>query len=167
MAKKIVIPSKGIFIDAFAPALQKLIEEYNKAINPYLKKKLKEAINSVLRKFSDRYPEGVSVNAKKLAATYGVDLCDKLWTDKNICGKTGNKSNIVWEHTTPITELIDTLLKCQDIDCVKSILDEYSGVVWITREEDDCLISEGYRNERPGGWRRCYQECGIIVIECK
>lgn len=166
MAKKIIIPGKSVFIDAFAPALHKLIEEYQKATNPYLKKKLREAINCVLRKFSDRYPVGVSVNAKKLASTYEVDLCDKLWTDKNICGQTGNKSNIVWEHTTPIKELIDKLIKCKDIACVKNILNDYSGVVWITRQEDDCLISKGYKDKRPGGWKRCYEDCGIIIIKC-
>jgi hypothetical protein len=166
MAKKIIMPDKRVFIDAFAPGLQKQIEEHNKATDPYLKQKLREAINDVLRKFTDQYPAGVSENAKKLAANYGVDLCDKLWTDKNICGKTGNKSNIVWEHTTPIKELIDTLLKCKDLACVKKNLNDYSGVVWITRQEDNCLISKGYKNKRPGGWKKCYQDCDITIIEC-
>lgn len=166
MSKKILIPAKSVFIDAFAPAIYTLAEEHHKAKDPYVKNKLKEALNDVLRKFTDRYPECVSEKAKILAQQYGLDLCDKLWTDKDICGKTGNKSNVVWEHTTPIKELVGTLLKCPDIQCIKNILNNYSGVVWITRQEDDCLMKKGYKNKRPGGWRRCYEECEIKILPC-
>ena len=45
-----------------------------------------------------------------------------------------------------------------------SNLENYSGVCWITRQEDDILTKSGYRSNRPEGWKKCYEKCGIEVI---
>jgi hypothetical protein len=164
MRKRVTIPDKRAYIDAFAPGIYANIRAYQKAADSYLREKLKETISHTLRKFSDRYPEKVSKRAKELADLLGIDLSDKLWTNRNICGKTDNKSNIVWEHSTPIKELAESLFKCKDMDCIRKALDEYSGVIWITREEDNELASRGYKNKRPDGWEKCYEDCGIEVL---
>jgi hypothetical protein len=164
MRKKVTIPDKKAYIDAFAPVIYAHISAYQKTGDPYLKKKLKEALREVLRKFTDRCPEKVSKKAKILADSLKKDLSNKLWTDKNICGTTGKKSNIVWEHSTPINELADSLIECNDIGCIRKALDEYSGVIWITREEDNELASRGYKNKRTDGWKKCYEDCGIKVL---
>ena len=40
-------------------------------------------------------------------------------------------------------------------------------VAWITRAEDACLDKNEYKDSRPGGWRKCYKECGIDVVKLK
>jgi hypothetical protein len=40
----------------------------------------------------------------------------------------------------------------------------YSGVCWITRDEDDELNRRGYKSKRPGGSLDCYARCGIKVL---
>lgn len=139
------VPSKKVFIDAFAPAIFEIIKAIKKVNDPYLKKKLKEALMSILRKFTDRPAVFISKRAKTLAESKEIDLCDKLWSDRNILGTTDGKSDIVWEHSTPVNVLADDLLKCKDLNCVHDILNSYSGVIWITRAEDDCLIKKGIK----------------------
>ena len=66
------------------------------------------------------------------------------------------------EHTTPIGELIEMMVQSQ-IEDVAKLLEKYSVVCWITREEDDKLNSLSFRKKRPGGWEVCYEKCGITV----
>ena len=47
---------------------------------------------------------------------------------------------------------------------VRRWMQSYSGVCWITREEDDELNRKGYKSVRPGGWFECYTRCGIKVV---
>ncbi len=76
------------------------------------------------------------------------------------------RSWLVWEHTTPLKEFIEKLKMCKNEKEVRSVMNDYSGVYWISRAEDDALRAHGYSNKRPGGWRRCYNKCGIRVIYC-
>ena len=70
----------------------------------------------------------------------------------------------MWEHTTPVNLLLNDLLSAETKDKAINILKNYSGVCLITREEDDILNSSGMRTVRPGGWKKCYETCGIEVI---
>lgn len=156
---------KQIFTDAFAPAIFEYVIGYNEAHqNSHLKKKLKEAIKTSLHKWSDRYPDIVSKKAYDLAKNYNVDLFQMLWPDRQKCGMTNGKSNLVFEHSTPNEELFKSLIKCTNIEGIKNILNSYSGVCWTTRDEDDILNIKGYKSRREGGWEMCYKDCGIEII---
>ena len=43
-------------------------------------------------------------------------------------------------------------------------MNNYSGVCWITRQEDDLLNKNKFRNNRNGKWEKCYEKCNIKII---
>ena len=99
-----------------------------------------------------------------------INPFDLKWPDRNKLGEVIEenkrpKSFLVWEHTTPLNELFEKLIKTECIEEINSTLENYSGVCWITRQEDDMLTKAGYRSIRPGGWGVCYEKCGIDVIK--
>ena len=71
------------------------------------------------------FPEIVSKRAYELALKQNVDLSQKLWPDRNLCSKTGAKSNPAWEHSTPIEELFNSLINCRNIESIKDTLNSY------------------------------------------
>ncbi len=121
-------------------------------------------LRKLVAKYSDRPPKMASKKAMILAAEYGQNLFEMRWAHRNRCGKTEGKPALMWEHTTPNSILCDTLLGCENENEVIEALMNYSGVCWITREEDDMLNSSGFRSKRPGGWKNCYDLVGIQVI---
>lgn len=46
---------------------------------------------------------------------------------------------------------------------ISEIVENDFDLALITAEEDERLKDSDYRDKRPGGWRRCYRECGIEV----
>lgn len=157
---------KQTFSAAFAPAIWDLVKKYQDASDDnHLNKKLLEAIKQCLYKWSDRYPDMISEEVKKLADEKGVDPFKLLWPDRKIFNKPGDlKSRIVFEHTTPLGELLSNLSKCKSVVEIENNLNEYSGVAWITREEDNKLNENKLRSNRPGGWKKCYEDWQIKIV---
>ena len=149
----------------FAPLIWSAVECYNKATEDYSKKKLKEALKDCLKKWSDQPVKMVSENVFNMAKNCGIDAFKLMWPDRNVFDKIGNKSSIVWEHTTPLNEFYLSLIESKDIDEVKDKLINYSGVCWITREEDNLLNKNKFRSNRPGGWAKCYGDCQIKIVK--
>ena len=58
-----------------------------------------------------------------------------------------------------------SLSKCKTLEEVKQTMRDYSGVCVISRPEDDCLRTGGYNMNRPDGWKRAYDSCGIGVLD--
>jgi hypothetical protein len=156
---------KQQFTEAFSHPVYEFVKAHNNAPSKsHLKKKLKEALKTSLQKWSDTCPSYISKDAEELAKQYKINLSTMLWPNREVCGKIGSKSKLVWEHTTPLGELFDALITCNSLDDVIKILNDYSGVCWITREEDDKL-NKGHKNKRPNGWKKSYEECGIDIIK--
>jgi hypothetical protein len=162
---------KQNFTNAFAPAIWQYLIAYNSAKDKLLKRKLKEAIIDSLKKWSDRSVDMISAEVQKLAKNSKNinNPFDLLWKDRYKLGKRkkDNKSNIVFEHTTPLKDFFDSLTRCNNIVKLKKSLNSYSGVCLITRKEDNALNSKKYRSGRPGGWAKCYKECKITIINKK
>jgi hypothetical protein len=57
------------------------------------------------------------------------------------------------------------LANSKTLEEVKQAMKEYSGVCLLTREEDDCLNTKGYRQKRPQGWKLAYESCNIQVMD--
>jgi hypothetical protein len=75
------------------------------------------------------------------------------------------KPKIVWEHTIPVGQFIKEMAnECFSEEDVCKKIQTYPGACWITRQEDDLLNSNGYKNSRPGGFDKCYLDCGIEVL---
>ena len=149
----------------FAPLIWTAVRQYNKSTDQYSKIKLKEALKDCLKKWSDQPVKMVSEKVFNMAKTYNIDPFTLMWPKRNIFGKKDNKSILVWEHTTPLNEFYQTLIKCKTLEEVKFELSNYSGVCWITREEDDALNKNKFRSNRPGGWQKCYEICKIKIIK--
>lgn len=154
--------------EAFAPGIWMNIQQHNAAKDPYLKKKLKETIKRTLYKWSDLPPSMVSQGILDEFKARGLDKnpFEMTYPDRHYLGyyKDTRKTFMLWEHTTPLKDLHIQLVKCGSIDEVLSTLQGYSGVCWITREEDMALNSAGWRSSRPGGWLECYESLGIKIV---
>ena len=121
-------------------------------------------MRKLVAKFSDRPPSLASKRALELAVANGSDLFEMRWAHRNRCGKIKGKPALMWEHTTPNSVLCDQLLDCNSEEEIRTRLKNYSGVCWITREEDDLLNKAGYLAKRPGGWKKCYDSVGIKIV---
>jgi len=159
------------FNDSFSNIILSYVTEYRLVNDLYLKRKLKEGLKDTLKKWSDQPVKMVSkkVIEKSRSVTPQINPFDIKWTERNKLGevfeeKKRPKSFLVWEHTTPLNELFEKLTSTISKEEIISNLENYSGVCWITRQEDDILTKSGYRSNRPEGWKKCYEKCGIEVI---
>jgi len=122
----------------------------------------KRALNRVLRAWTDYPANHVSENCLKLFNSKKIDFTKIDRRHTLILGRNkSGKSKIVFEHSTPINELIAKLMKINTVERVNEALKNYSGVCWITREEDNALNEKGFKNDRHGNWMECYKLCGI------
>ena len=157
--------------DLFIPVIWQYIQSYNKATDICAKKKLKEGLKDSLKKWSDQPVKMVSkkvferCNQKSPSINpFNLEWMDRFLLNDKSFDKDIKKSWLVWEHTTPLNEFFKILINCKNEIEVQVALNGYSGVCWISREEDNCLNKMKYRSHRPGGWLKCYNECGIEVI---
>ena len=170
-----VIPPEGIGNIEFSIVLHNLIKIHNQLPKgDDVKKKLKESAHTILRKWCDlQFPMLISEKAYELIKKQNIELFHGdvtdtefpmlYYNDRLYCGKDEKgRSNLVYEHTTPIAQFFKELCKTKNTEEVEKGLENYSGVCWITRQEDD-ILSKKYRRKRPNGWRACYEECGIVV----
>lgn len=148
----------------FAPLIWMAVECHNKATDAYSKKKLKEALKDCLKKWSDQPVKMISESVYQLGIKNNINPFDLMWTNRYVFDKNAVKASIVWEHTTPLNEFYQTLVKCKSQADIELELAKYSGVCWITREEDDRLNKNKFRANRPGGWKKCYDKCEIKII---
>jgi hypothetical protein len=168
--------------DLFLPIIWIYIEQYKQARDKRIKTniqqhnfdqagltetKIKEGLKDTLKKWTDIHVKMVSEGAIELASKTkaNINLFELMWPDRKALNEDPKgKSLLVWEHTTTLEETFTDLIKCESQEEVKKFMSNYSGVCWITRDEDNRL-NEKYKSKRPGGWRKCYQECGIIPHE--
>lgn len=152
---------------AFLPVIWTYVRQYNGS-DGLTRKKLWEGTLDGLKKWADVPPKMVSREVIRLMQGRESSPFSLLWPDRfelGHCERIGRKrSMLLWEHTTPLNEAARSLVKCADELQVKEWMSAYSGVCWITRAEDDMLNDKGFRSRRPGGWERCYAECGIDVV---
>ena len=129
-------------------------------------KNAKRALNRLLRAWTDYPPTYVSEKALLLFQANGIDPLSATRKDSRIFNSKGDnkKSLIIFEHTTPIDELTKLLVSIESSE-IEEMLLNYSGVCWITREEDDRLNQNNFRKHRNGDWAKAYSSLGIITIK--
>lgn len=71
-------------------------------------------------------------------------------------------AGIILEHCNTLSFLLEKIFDKKGN--IKSILKRDLLTAWITKEEDEDLNKNGYRNKRPGGWDMCYYKCKIALI---
>ena len=129
--------------------------------NPHYKN-AKRALNRLLRAWTDYPANYVSENCLKMFRKAKIDVASIDRRHTLILGRNKeNKSKIVFEHSTPINDLIAVLINTNTLEEVNTALKNYSGVCWITREEDDILNKNKFKNTRNGNWAKSYEDCRI------
>lgn len=150
----------------FVPIIFLFVKQIDKAKDNFIKKKLKEALKDTLKKTTDQPVHMVSEAVWKACQGKQLNPFKLMWPDRHILGKDVNgKSLLLWEHTTPIGELYEMLIKCKSEVEIADVLENYSGVCWIMRFEDNLLNEKGFRSKRPNGWQKAYESCGIKIIQ--
>ena len=120
-------------------------------------------LNSIFREIPNKKPvEYVSKKALELARKMKIDLSKANWKDQPKFDK--GRLVFYYEHCNTVKMLTDDILKTNK-DIAKVI--KGNVICWITREENKKLDKNGYRDNRPGGWKKCYKECGIEVLRNK
>ena len=153
------------FIDvvySYVDSIQKSPKEYHKSLKGGLDMALRIITGSHVSFVSEKVLDYLSEN--KII----VNPFDLIWEERHKMGhiNLNNRkySMAVWEHTIPIKEFRESLIKKNNKASVRETLFEYPGVAWISREEDIKLSQIGYQTERPGGFLKCYDEAGIKLI---
>ena len=130
---------------------------------PEYEKFSREILDSILRKASDcHYADYASRAALDIASERGISLSDMTWHNQTAKKRDPGRVLFMREHCVPISELVDLVLN-SDVPVADIV--KLETVAWITRAEDACLRGAGYAHSRPGGWQKCYAECGIDVVE--
>ncbi|MBR5153332.1 MAG: hypothetical protein IKW57_00865 [Alphaproteobacteria bacterium] len=122
-------------------------------------------LDSILRKASDcHYADYASRAALDIASKRGISLSDMTWDNQTAKKRDPGRKWFMRDHCVPIRELKDLVLN-SNTPAYKIVKRE--TVAWITRAENACLDKKEYKDSRPGGWRKCYKECGIDVVKLK
>jgi len=144
------------------------ISELKKTEDRRIKTQIFGNLNHLMRVWSGDRAKLVSKKALELFKKEKPDQnpFDVRWEQRGILGNLApRKPKIVWEHTVPVGQFIKEMAsECNTQEEVISKMFTYPGACWITRDEDDSLNSNGYKNMRPGGFEKCYSDCGIEVI---
>lgn len=70
---------------------------------------------------------------------------------------------LMHEHVVPVKEITKAIENPQHYENVEEIIDMME-IALITKNEDKKLTAKGFQSERPGGWKKCYEECGIEIV---
>jgi len=154
--------------NAFARIIKTMIDEWNTTSDQFTKTQIKWSLQHVLNHWSDKPYTKISQNiAEHFISNYPkVNPFRIRWSTCKKYGVVGtnNQRFIVFEHTTPISELMNQLFKTNEYNEVLKLLQDYSGICLITRDEDNMLYSKGYGSDRVNGWFSAYSDCGIVVM---
>lgn len=146
-------------IDIILPAVISNIESYNNTENKDMKYVLRYGLRRMIQYWSEVEEHSISEAAYKICQERGID-----WTKlkKNVKGDVVGKPAVLGDHTKPLMSFIYQLYEV-DTKYIRLLLLMYPPICWITRDENNVLNRNKYKNKRPGGWKKCYSECGIIV----
>ena len=149
-------------IHSYVVSIQKSPKEYHKPLKGGLDMALRIVTGSHASFVSEKILDCLSKEK------FMVNPFDLIWEERYQMGhitlNNRKHSMAVWEHTIPIKEFRESLIKNYDKDKVTEALFDYPGVAWITREEDIKLSELGFQTKRPGGFLKCYDQAGIKLL---
>jgi hypothetical protein len=152
------------FLDIL-PSITQLLKGIRNTNNPKTKKILRKGLRRTLQYSSEDGRYTYSIAAKELCDRKAIDIHKLSRTQPNtkiLSSDSPNRPILLLEHPKPLGSFIDELIDTPD-DLLLGTLMKYPPLVWITREENNKLNSNGYNRVRPGGWKKCYDECEIIL----
>jgi hypothetical protein len=153
--------------EPYANIFYVFITEYNKS-KGFEKSNLKRAFQYAIREYTNKPHKLIS---KKVADIFiskfpNSSPFNVRYSNRKKFGILDNNQGVLlFEHTTPVAFFLASLANSKTLEEVKQAMKEYSGVCLLTREEDDCLNTKGYRQKRPQGWKLAYESCNIQVMD--
>jgi hypothetical protein len=154
--------------ESFMPVFKILKEQITKTDDKILLMGLKGSLDMSLRTWSGSHATFVSKQLlQHLENTKNSKNPFELkWEDRNLLGKIeGSDKNIaVWEHTIPIKQLRESIIKCTSELELEYLIINYPGIAWITKEEDNRLTKLKFRDTRPHGFLECYKLANIDLV---
>jgi hypothetical protein len=153
--------------EPYANIFYVFITEYNKS-KGFEKSNLKRAFQYAIREYTNKPHKLIS---KKVADIFILKFPNSSpfnvrYSNRKKFGILDNNQGVLlFEHTTPVAFFLASLANSKTLEEVKQAMKEYSGVCLLTREEDDCLNTKGYRQKRPQGWKLAYESCNIQVMD--
>ena len=128
----------------------------------FSKSKMRRALTLTIRKWTEKPPQMISKTVlDHFILNYpNVNPYDARFRPRNRWG-----IDVIFEHTTPVNLFVTDLFKSKDINDIRRVMNEYSGMSIITKDEDVCLHNRGFSRVRPQGWRQSYTECSIDVMD--
>ncbi|MDC0230462.1 hypothetical protein OAK19_00715 [Aureispira] len=139
-----------------------------KTVNTENPKGLKGGLDMALRILTGTHATFISESILIQSQKIGVNPFDLIWEQRYTMGKMLiNKrkySFAVWEHTLPIREFRENLILSKNKKEIIQTINDYPGVAWISREENNKLNSLGYQRKRPFGFLKCYEEACITLL---
>jgi hypothetical protein len=153
--------------EPYANIFYVFITEYNKS-KGFEKSNLKRAFQYAIREYTNKPHKLIS---KKVADIFiskfpNSSPFNVRYSNRKKFGILDNNQGVLlFEHTTPVAFFLASLANSKTLEEVKQAMKDYSGVCLLTREEDDCLNTKGYRQKRPQGWKMAYESCNIQVMD--
>lgn len=119
----------------------------------------KNILDKMFRMASDcQGVQYASQKAIEYAKEHDIPLKDMRW--HNQPKYDSGRQVFILEHCMPVHQLVEMAM--DDSVPVDDVLAQ-EATAWITREENQRLNDAHYQKKRPGGWQKCYAECGIEV----
>jgi hypothetical protein len=161
--------NKNYYItEAFLPVFKTLKEQISKTNDKILLMGLKGSLDMSLRTWSGSHATYISKRIDEHIKNNKIEInpFELKWENRNLFGKIhGSDKNIaVWEHTIPIKQLRENIIKCTSDFELETLIINYPGIAWITREEDMRLTKLKFRDSRPNGFLDCYKLADIDLI---
>lgn len=150
--------------ETFFPAIKAGLQALQKLKPGKLRTAAKQGVRRNIQYYTEQGVTPIySVAAKERAESLGLDI-NKIPTTRygRIVGGEKHRPNILLEHTTPIGQLIERMVKEPEEKWAMTLFC-YSPVCWVTREENDRLNKSGFSRKRPNGWKKCYEQCSIVI----
>ena len=123
----------------------------------------KFAVRTIIREAVNKSNPGYKGNNNRKNCRYISSGAKSLTSNK--------KEDLVADHAVPISLLLEEIYKEKDsitLDQLVKLLEKYSAMTLITRNEDNLLIEKGLAKKMPIGWDgedifARYKEAGIEV----
>lgn len=141
------------------PAVIGNIQSYNNTTDKKTKHAIRYGMRRLIQYATEAEPKIISQRALSICQSKGID-----WTKlkKNVPSGIKGKPAVLGDHSEPLMELVWSIYRAEEAQ-IEQILIDYPPICWITREEDDTLNRNGFKNKRPGGWKKIYDQCGIVL----
>ena len=147
--------------ESFARVFQFFMAEL-KLNTGFSRAKMLHSFGRTIRNWTDKPPKIIS---KRVLDHFIVNYPDLNPFKANYRPRNRYGINVIVEHTTPVNEFIFKLSKTENLEEIKRVMGEYTGISIITFEEDQCLSERGFSRSRPQGWEHAYNQCNIEVMD--